>query len=236
MSITKAEAIILKCDNYKETSKIVTFYSKSHGKMKGIAKGVRSTNTKWGGSLQPMAHLNLMFYLNENRSLHLISQAEYAAGYTGTYKSIYDDFEKLQTGFRIVELLNKTTQENHENMAMFDLTLKSLENLNNATKNYVNVLFYYEFQLAKLLGFEIDLHNFTKKNIDKKKENGYFYTQRFSLGEIKVLNMLSEGNFNRLMNLNISKTSERAIDRFFENYFSNHLDSILFLNTKKVFN
>jgi DNA repair protein RecO len=231
MAITKAEAIILKCDNYKETSKIVTFYSKQHGKLKGIAKGVRSTNTKWGGSLQPMAHLNLMFYFKENRSLHLISQAEYAV----YYKNIYDDFGKIQIGFRIAELLNKTTHESHENRAMFDLTSSSLENLDNATKNYVNVLFNYEFQLAKLLGFGIDLHNFTGRNIDKNKENGYFYTERLPPGELKALQILGEGNFNQLMGLNISKSSEKAIDRFFENYFNSHLEGTLFLKAKKVF-
>ena len=232
MSIIKTEAIILKCDNYRETSKIVTFYSKMHGKLKGIAKGVRSTKTKWGGALQPMAHLSLMFYYKENRTLHLISQAEYSK----THQSIYDDFDKMQTGFRIIELLNKTTPENHENRAMFDLTAESLENLDNATKNYVNVLFNYEFQLAKLLGFGINLHNFTGQNIDKKNENRYFYTERFSPGELKSLNLLGEGNFNTLMSLNISKSSERAIDRFFENYFSNHLENTVFLKAKKVFN
>jgi DNA repair protein RecO (recombination protein O) len=71
MSIINTEAIVLKCTNFRETSKIVTFYTKSHGKLRGIAKGVRSSKTKWGGVLQSMAYLNLFFYFKENKDLHL---------------------------------------------------------------------------------------------------------------------------------------------------------------------
>ena len=82
---------MLKCSNYREKSKIVTFYSRSHGKMRGIAKGVRDIKSRWGGVLQSMASLNLMFYYNENRTLHLISGADFAK----SYQNIYDDFEKM---------------------------------------------------------------------------------------------------------------------------------------------
>lgn len=80
MPIVRTDAVILKCDNYRETSKIITFYSRSHGKIKGIAKGVRSSKTKWGGALQSMAMLSIMFYYKENRTLHLVSQARASCG------------------------------------------------------------------------------------------------------------------------------------------------------------
>ncbi len=246
MALIKTEAVILKCSNYREKSKIVTFYSRSHGKMRGIAKGVRDVKSRWGGVLQSMASINLMFYYNENRTLHLISGADFAK----SYQYIYDDFEKMQVGYRIVELINKTTEDHHENPALFELLANSLDSLNDATKNYVNVLFNFEFRLMKILGFEIDLSSFGFKSpenvVEKFRENTYNSTVRegninyshssLTNGDIKTLNVLNEGNFNTLMKLNISKSSEIMLDRFFDNYFKSHFDNLSFSNTKKVIN
>ena len=247
MAIIKTEAVILKCSNYREKSKIITFYSRSHGKMRGIAKGVRDVKSRWGGVLQSMASVNLMFYYNENRTLHLISGADFAK----SYQYIYDDFEKMQVGYRIVELINKTTEDHHENNALFELLTNSLNSLNDATKNYVNVLFNFEFRLMKILGFEIDLSFFeagsTEKVIDKFPKNNYnsnivnegnseYGHNCLTHGDIKTLNLLNEGNYNLVMNLNIPKSSENMLDRFFDNYFKSHFDNLHFSNTKKVIN
>jgi DNA repair protein RecO len=235
MPIIKTEAVILKSNNYRETSKIITFYTRSHGKLKGIAKGVRNTKTKWGGALQSMAMLNIMFYYKENRTLHLVSGADQYI----SISSIYDDFDKLQLGYRMVELVNRTTEEYQENAQIFNLLADSLQLLNGATKNYVNVLFNFELRLLNLLGFKVDMKDLPGANIESNIQNQYFYENRFSAGDIKAMEMLgggSEGNFNPFMSLNISKSQESAMEKFFENYLRNHIADAGFSNAKKVFN
>ncbi len=232
MPIVRTDAVILKCDNYRETSKIITFYSRSHGKIKGIAKGVRSSKTKWGGALQSMAMLSIMFYYKENRTLHLVSQAEHLTA----LHNIYDDFDKLQTGYRIIELINRTTAENQENPEIFRLLCDSLEFLENATKNYINVLFNFEFKLLELLGFKINIDDLPANNIDKSVENGYFYETRFNAGDLKTLEAICRGNFNSIMSLNINKSQVFALERFFDNYLRDHFEHAGVSKTKRVFN
>ncbi len=231
MAIVKTEAVILKCDNYKETSKIVTFYSRSFGKLRGIAKGVRSTKSKWGGALQSLSYLNIILYLKENRTLHLISGADYV----NSLRNIHSDYDKLETSFRIVELINKTTADRQENHELFDLLTNTLVYLDNATKNYVNLLFNFEFKLLRLLGFGVDSEDLFKETIAIPAQNQYFYNSRLNPGDVKTIKLLLEGNYNSLMSLNISKLQEKAIDNFFENYFRTHFDHIGYLKTKKVF-
>lgn len=231
MPIIKSEAVILKCDNYRETSKIITFYTRTHGKIKGIAKGVRSTKTKWGGSLQSMALLNIMFYYKENRTLHLVSNAEHSRA----INSIYDDYDKMQIGYRMVELVNRTTEEQQENTEIFNLLAESLHLLEDATKNYVNVLFNFEFKLLTFLGFKVNLGKIPGRNIEINNQNRYFYETIFSEGDVKTLEMLTEGNHNSMMSLNISKPQVFALEKFFENYFRDHFEHAGFSNTKKVF-
>ena len=87
--IVKTEAIILKSDNYRDSSKIVTAYTKNFGKIRCIAKGVRDVKTKWGGVLQAMSYLNLLIYYNETKTLHLLSNAEYVKA----YQSLANDYK-----------------------------------------------------------------------------------------------------------------------------------------------
>ncbi len=231
MAIVKTEAVILKCDNYRETSKIVTFYTQEYGKLRGIAKGVRNSKTKWGGALQSMAYVNLIFYLKENRTLHLISGAEHA----GQIQNISDDYDKMRIGFRIVELVNQTTPEHHENKDLFRLLTESLKMLNDATKNYVNVLFNFEFRLLKILGFEVSAELYGEGSVEKSKGNKYVYDTRIDAGDMKIMSALSSGNFNSLMTLNISKSQEIFLERFFENYVRDHFEHAGYLKSKRVF-
>jgi DNA repair protein RecO (recombination protein O) len=231
MAIVKTEAVILKCDNYRETSKIITFYSLPYGKLRGIAKGVRNSKSKWGGALQSMAYVNLMFYLKENRTLHLISGADYA----GKLQNIPDDFEKIKFGYRIVELINQTTPEHQENRELFGLLKDSLQMLSDATKNYVNVLFNFEFRLLKILGFEVSSEVFKEEGIDKQRGNQYFYDTRIDAGDRKIMSALSSGNFNSLTTLNISKQQETVIENFLGNYIRDHFEHAGYLRSKRVF-
>jgi len=214
--LIKTEAILLKTTNYRETSKIITFYTRSHGKIRGIAKGVRSTKTKWGGALQSMAFLNLFFYFKENRELFLVSNAEYVK----SFNSIYSDYDKMQVGFGIVELVNRTTADNQQNSGIFDLLKNSLEALENTTKNYDNVLIYFEYKLCALLGFGI---------------NPEMLKSKLNQGEQKSIEYITTGNFNSLLNLNISGQTVKNLEKFFENYFKNHLEHINNSKTAKVF-
>jgi len=232
MPIVKTKAVILKSDNYRETSKIVTFFTDSHGKLKGIAKGVRNSKTRWGGALQSMALVNVIFYYKETRTLHLISGAEHLI----TLNSIYDDYDKMQMGYRMVELVNRTTAEYQENTNIYNLLSDSLQILESATKNYVNVLFNFEFRLLNLLGYNIRLGEMPGGNVEINGQNRYFYENRITAGEHSTLEVLSDGNFNQLMSLNISKQQVFALEKFFENYMRDHFEYAGFSNAKKVFN
>ncbi|MBE2226774.1 MAG: DNA repair protein RecO [Ignavibacteria bacterium] len=232
MPIIQTEAVILKCSNYRETSKIITFFTNSHGKIKCIAKGVRNSRSRWGGALQTMALVKIIFYYKETRTLHLISGAEHLI----TLNSIYDDFEKMQFGYRMIELVNRTTAEYQENTKIYNLLANSLQILESATKNYVNVLFNFELRLLELLGYNINIDMLPDENVEIKAQNRYFYENRFSSGDQKALEVLSGGNFNTMMALNISKQQVFALEKFFENYLRDHFEHAGFSNAKKVFN
>ena len=192
-----------------------------------------------------MAYLNVIFYYNENRSLHLISGADYCK----SFQSIYNDMEKMQIGFRIVELINKTTEDQHASESMFSLLAESLDNLNSATKNYINLLFNFELRLAKILGFELDIEELNQtiaggvlinggETLRGETLRGEYYQSNPELtkGDKMNINVIAEGNFNNLMSLNISKASVKSIDKFFDTYYRKHIENLGFSKAQKVIN
>ena len=249
MAIVKTEAILLKNNNYRETSKIITFFSREFGKITCIAKGVRDTKSRWGGVLQSIAHLYIQLYYNENRTLHLLSGAEYAR----PLKNIYGNNDKIETGYRIIELINRTTVENHQNIVLFTLLAETLKKLEDATCNYSNMLFNFEFQLAKVLGFGIDVESLTGNkqltsynnlqykfkpfnNSDHLINDGYVNDEHFLLNydNIEMLRVFNRGNFDEIMRLNIDKPNDIIIERFFERHFEEHIGDNGYSKTKKV--
>lgn len=257
MAIIKTEAIVLKYSDYRDKSKLVTLFTRTHGKIRCIAKGVRDIKSKWGGVLQSMAYVNVIFYYKENRTLHLLSSAEYV----GVFKSIYDDHEKIKIGFRMLELIDKTTMEGHENPELFKILLESLTNLDNATKNYVNLLFNFEFKTAKALGFDMNFDllvpedlNKSRKYIENKLQNKYYSgsgndfnsksedtllkdkSTRYAELDTNSLHALYNGNFDEIIELKISKAEEVSIENFINNHFRNHFENIDFSKIKRIIN
>ncbi|MCB9799545.1 MAG: DNA repair protein RecO [Candidatus Omnitrophica bacterium] len=75
MAIQKTDAIVLKTQKLRSSSLIVTFFSKSFGKLKGIAKGVRKEREVRGAFYELFTHLEIIFYEKNRSDLHLISEA-----------------------------------------------------------------------------------------------------------------------------------------------------------------
>lgn len=242
MAIVKTEAVLLKCSNYRETSKLITFFTKDYGKIKCIAKGVRDTKSRWGGALQSMAYLNIIIYYKESRTLHLITGADHCC----LFRNLYHDYDKIQVAYRIIELVERATIENHPHSELFNLLSETLKKLDDATKNFINMLFNFEFNLAKILGFGINTKTFeANKNYygvkpsdpaEHQTRSGMVMDEnyRFSDQNIGFFNAMNGGNFDEIMAFNIKKPHDAMLEKFFERHFQDHFENLLITKTKKV--
>lgn len=147
--LTKTDAIVLKSMKYSDTSKIVTFYTRQFGKLKGIAKGARSNRSKFGASLETGMHVSLMIYKKEQRELHLLSQADILS----PFKRIHNELERMSAAMSVLELVDKVTHGEEEHGALFALVLETLRTIEAAPKNFVTTVFAFQLRLASLFGF-----------------------------------------------------------------------------------
>ncbi len=147
--IVKTEGVILKSMRFRETSKIVTFYTRRYGKLAAVAKGARETRNKFGAALEPMTAVNLILYKKEQRDLQLVSQCDIRK----QYKKIHSEMEKMGVGLSIVELLDQLTHNEEENPALFSLLDDTLDALESASGNAVNFRYGFELRFCGLYGF-----------------------------------------------------------------------------------
>lgn len=151
--IVETEGVVLHGMNYRDTSKIVTVYTKKFGKVKVIAKGVRSQKNKFGSSLEPMTIASLVFYKKEHKDLHLVSKSEIA----NVLNNVQLNPDRIFTGLALIELVNMVMHDEEENAKVYELLVQSLKAVNQAEKNHLNVLLSFMVKLFGELGFGMNL-------------------------------------------------------------------------------
>jgi len=152
--ILTTEAVILKGRDYRESSKIVTLYTRERGKLSAIAKGVRSGKARIGLSLEPMSYVTAVLYLKETRELQLVTQCDPVR----PLGALAVDLQKMAAGMAVVELVDAATPAEERNEELFALLVQSLVAINGATNDPENSLYFFEGKLLDYLGFKPCLH------------------------------------------------------------------------------
>jgi len=150
MSITKAEAIVLKSIKFGDTSRIATLYTNDHGKIKVIAKGIRKPKSRLAGALQTFAHIQIVFYKKRTTEIYLLSQADTIE----SHQSLYKDLNRYVYASAVLELLDRLVTGEETNPKLFELTLGMLQLLENCPSNSLEQSFCsYAMKLAEYLGY-----------------------------------------------------------------------------------
>ncbi len=155
MSIEKTEAVVLRAINYRDTSKIVTFYTKRYGKMSAIAKGARNPKSKFGSLFQPLNYLQIVFYRRESRQLQYVSSSDFVK----YFKSLTASVEKFSIAMSLIEIVNRVMHDEEENEQVFVLLVDSLMELDKKETSPQNVFVHFGLHLAIDLGFSPNFEN-----------------------------------------------------------------------------
>ena len=76
MPATESEAIVLRGFPLGEGDLLVSFFSRTHGRLRGVAARARRPKSRFGGTLEPLSYIRIWFYERETRDLVRINQCE----------------------------------------------------------------------------------------------------------------------------------------------------------------
>ncbi len=89
MPTYRDEAVVLR-HHKLEADRIITLLSRTHGKIRAVARGVRRTSSKFGGRLEPFSHVDVQFATG--RSPDVVTQCVTLHAYDAPLRVDYASF------------------------------------------------------------------------------------------------------------------------------------------------
>jgi len=152
MPLFETNAIVIRSLNYGESDKIVTFFSKDFGKIRGIAKGARRSRKRFQNALGLFSHIHLIFFDREGVGL---VRAE-SGDILHTFPRIREDLTKIYYGNYFLELVNEMAGEREANPEAFHHLLSFLKNLEEGEPKEES-LRMFEIRMLSLFGYRPSL-------------------------------------------------------------------------------
>ncbi len=153
MAVIESEALILRTYNLAEADKIVVCLSRSHGLIRGVAKGCRKLKNRFGASLEPFTFINLTYYQRENQELVSFRQTEILRSHFKLSANAH-----ILTGLAYMgDLLIEFSPPHQANDKLFRMTNACLDAIAASPQDIQSVLRYFEVWLLKIEGFLPDL-------------------------------------------------------------------------------
>jgi len=152
MPLYKEQGIVLRSHKLGEADKIVTFMSQGSGKIRGVAKGIRRTKSRFGARLEPFTHVSLMLYRGTG-ALDTVTQAEIIA----PHMAIREDLGLFAAGATMLEAVDKVAEEHERNLSLFLLLLQGLRALDAQPADGVAVAESFLLKLLSVSGFHPSL-------------------------------------------------------------------------------
>jgi DNA repair protein RecO (recombination protein O) len=149
MALFETEGLILKTYSLAEADKIVIFFTKEHGLIRGVAKGAKRLKSRFGGGLEPFTVINLSFFQKEERELVAISNIELIK----SYFSKAGNPEFLQKFSYLFELLFEFAPPNDANERLYRMACVCLETVDENPKTLESIAVYFELWLLRLAGY-----------------------------------------------------------------------------------
>lgn len=236
--IEKDEAIILRSIDFGETSKILTAFTRSYGRLSLIAKGIKNPKSKLYFASQPLSVLEITFYSKNKDGLHLLSNA---SSLINLHK-IFSSLEHLAYGMMIIESLYQTLIEHNPFEDMFDYTKEIIQRLNQIDCEPFSLFVASQFKLAEVLGFWLQF-DFMLDDTQPCSSNYAFSIEDgcpilmsktnhnkfiFDFDTALYLQNIFKKPLDELAKVSPSKSSINKIVSFFEKYFSYHLEKNFF--------
>jgi DNA repair protein RecO (recombination protein O) len=160
----KAQGVVLKKQNYRETDQIVTIWTDEFGKIRVLARGVRKSSSKMAGALQDLA----LVRIEVTGKWPTLTSAQTVRNFRG----IRENLAKVAPAYYACELVMKMTADEHPEQKAYDLLVDFLQDLSSASTEFqaYTMIDIFALDLADILGYgrpkEIGTHHDVRNFIE----------------------------------------------------------------------
>ncbi len=230
----KTEAIVMRRTDFGEADRLLTLYSREHGKLRAIAKGARKPQSRKTGHVG--LFMRSQFMIATGRSLDIVTSAETVE----PYQRLGTDLLRTTYAAYAVELLDNLTPEEEKHLGIYQLISATLERFAESD-NLMLAARYYELRLLSLGGFQPQLFydvatgapveeadylfsaeeggliGLDQRHVDRK-------ARRVSSGAVKVLRYLQTRTWETVEHLQLRPELHREIETVMHFYLAHLLE------------
>jgi len=140
------EAIVLARRNFSEADRILSVFSKGHGRLSLLAKGVRRPSSRKRGHIEVFNRIK--FQAVKGRGLDMMTEAEII----DSFEMVRKDLKKVALAYYFMEVIGRTIHEEEKNTELYGLLQDYLEKLKEE-KKLLSLRKNFVYQVLTILGF-----------------------------------------------------------------------------------
>jgi DNA repair protein RecO (recombination protein O) len=148
MPTLQATGIVVRGNDWSETSRIATLFTKDHGRIRVLAKGGRRVNSAFEISLDLLNVCDVVFIHKSTGGMDLLTEARIA----DRFPALRTDLNALYAGYYLAELLADGTQDMDPHPELFEAAITTLRRLN-SHGDWLDAVSQFELAWLRELGY-----------------------------------------------------------------------------------
>ena len=176
MSARVSEAFVLQTWPFKEGDLIVSFLTRDHGKLRGVARRARRPKSGFGSGLERLSHIRMSYFQRENRELVSIDSCDLLH----SQFAVLNDFASacaLDFFAEVSEQLLPAAEPNEKYFRLITTVLEHLKDRGNPWR----AVTYFSVWAVKLAGLLPELHACLGCGLWLEADRAYFTRHRAGL-------------------------------------------------------
>jgi DNA repair protein RecO (recombination protein O) len=238
--ICSTPGFVLRSFDFRETSKIATFFTRDYGKVKGILKGIRSDAKKFGSSLSLLSLNHVVFYSKRNSEIHLVGQCDLIDTFGMTQQPVLKGFAYAS---HIAELVDVLMPLEDAQPRVFDLIF---DFLNTFKENTADTRSFFQIKILSLSGFKPHFdsclgcaHKITKEAYFSSSRGGLLCRECLSQdrhatpilqGTVAAILYIERSDWKKALRLNLSATIRKQLESILLSFIHFHIGRALKTN------
>lgn len=149
MALYRDEGIVIRTQKLGEADRIITLFTREHGRVRAVAKGVRRTKSKFGARLEPASHVDIQLYTG--KTFDVVTQVEAVENYGDAISS---DYQKWTIASSILEAAERfSANEGEPALQQFLLLSGALKALAHESHDPSLILDAYLLRSLSIAGY-----------------------------------------------------------------------------------
>ncbi|MDZ7773882.1 MAG: DNA repair protein RecO [Balneolaceae bacterium] len=228
--IVHTEAIVFRTVDFKESSRIVTLFTREQGKLAVMVHGARKPKGKFGGLMEVGNLLEVVYYYKSTRSVQTLSEASYLE----KTLQLRTDFRKMALMTSSVELINQLLHEGEVNVPIYRRTRNFLLWLDRTERDPRAVFPYLQLRLAEDMGLGIRLlpggegrdHYLTMESGEVSTESDARHAYKLTQNQLLYVRLALGEESGALFRVDFDSGELKALIQLLDRYLQYHVEGL----------